>query len=402
MNQYVTIPHYSLKPNAITLYETIEGKFTTGNQSKGFENLNNNINKYGELSKHSYKRLRKTIDYMLYLSTEKEITGRRIINKNQELTTEYQKAEKHQNPIKYKLTFVTLTLPSKQVHTDNEIKYKCLNHFLTNLRRNYKVEKYIWKAEKQENGNIHFHILTDRYIHYSKLRTSWNTIIEKLGYVSQYRRNQQKCFQEGFKMSENPKDKRDYKTQFAAYEKGIKENWTNPNSTDIHALYKIKNLSAYMAKYLSKTVTKTNRISKIKKLEENLKPNIERNDYLKYQYENYSNNISNKIKILEEINELENQISTAKANLEELYSEGVQGFIWGCSSVLSKCKNLTVVENWSDIPEIDIVCKIKTHENKLQIGNREIKTLIFDINKTPQLKANLNFHLDKCLKNGIN
>ena len=35
----------------------------------------------------------------------------------------------------YKIGFVTLTLPSEQRHTDNEIKKYCLNQLLIELRK---------------------------------------------------------------------------------------------------------------------------------------------------------------------------------------------------------------------------------------------------------------------------
>ena len=83
---------------------------------------------------------------------------------HQNLTTQYQKSKVYQNPVQYKLTFITLTLPSKQIHSDNEIKSKCLNQFLIELKKNHSVSRYIWKAEKQENNNIHFHIIADKFI----------------------------------------------------------------------------------------------------------------------------------------------------------------------------------------------------------------------------------------------
>jgi hypothetical protein len=60
--------------------------------------------------------------------------------------------------------FLTLTLPSKQAHTDNEIKRNCLNAFLVTLSNYCDIKVWIWVAEVQKNGNIHFHLLIDNYI----------------------------------------------------------------------------------------------------------------------------------------------------------------------------------------------------------------------------------------------
>lgn len=112
-------------------------------------------------------------------------------------------------------TFVTVTLSSRQIHCDKTIKRECLNHFLIYLKRNYGVVNYIWKAELQDNGNIHYHILTDKYIPWQELRDLWNSAQNRLGYVDMFQHD-------------------------------------NPNSTDIHSLRKVKNVMSYVAKYMTK------------------------------------------------------------------------------------------------------------------------------------------------------
>ena len=113
----------------------------------------------------------------------------------------------------YKLAMLTLTLPAKQKEDDRKNKNKFLNHFLTIMRRRGKIINYIWRAEKQKNGNIHYHIIIDKYIHHSIIREVWNSVLKKAGYL---------------------------------------EKWKNPNSIDIHALKNIKNVHAYLLKYMSK------------------------------------------------------------------------------------------------------------------------------------------------------
>ena len=74
----------------------------------------------------------------------------------------------------FKMAFITLSLSSTQIHSDNEIKEKCLNQFLIEIRKRYRVKNYIWRAEKQKNGNIHFHVVIDKFIAWSELRDRWN------------------------------------------------------------------------------------------------------------------------------------------------------------------------------------------------------------------------------------
>jgi hypothetical protein len=82
--------------------------------------------------------------------------------------------------------FLTVTLPSEQIHPDKVITRTCLGPFLQHLKRAHGIEHYFWRAESQENGRIHYHILTDRYIRGEDLQAAWNAAINKLGYVDRY------------------------------------------------------------------------------------------------------------------------------------------------------------------------------------------------------------------------
>ncbi len=395
------IPYYSLRPNAITLYELPAQKIYSEKQREGWNNLNDNTNKYNEISEHSTRRLRKMLDYMVYITKEKVINGKKIITKHQTETTEYEKAEKYQEKVTYKLTFITLTLPSMQIHSDKEIKSKCLNHFLTVLRNKFKSELYIWKAEKQENGNIHFHILCDKYIHYTKLRECWNRIINKLGYVDAYQKKMQEYYKNGFKLSDNKNDKRSETQQRKAYEKSKAENWSNPNSTDIHSLYKVRNICTYMAKYLAKGVTKSDRISKMKNLYKRNFAIAEKIHELEKKITFIDENTKEYKTIEAETSRLEQEKEENEATLEEMKKLGVEGRIWGCSQKLSKIKNYTDIETIDNIPDIELVEKFKTYTFEIDIGSTKIHTIQFDINKTPELKTILDTHLAQTLYNKL-
>jgi len=82
--------------------------------------------------------------------------------------------------------FLTVTLPSKQIHDDNEIKRKILQPFLQQLKRVFGIEIYFWSAEPQESGNIHFHILVDRWLDKEKVNDYWNIATDNLGYLKRY------------------------------------------------------------------------------------------------------------------------------------------------------------------------------------------------------------------------
>lgn len=120
---------------------------------------------------------------------------------------------------KIQLTFATLTLPYKQFHKDNVIKRKCLSPMIDWLKDECNICFYIWRAEPQENGNIHFHLLLDRFVDWRALREKWNQLLNRLEYID-------------------------------AFEQ--KHGHRDPNSTDIHSLRKIDNIAAYLVKYMTK------------------------------------------------------------------------------------------------------------------------------------------------------
>ena len=157
---------------------------------------------HGLMSIKANARMNLAIDWLLLLSKEKE-------SLNHSTGTFY----------KWKANFVTVTLASKQIHSDQTIKTKIFQPFLDDLRKKYKLKNYIWRAESQYNGNIHFHLVTDKFIPWLELQTLWNYTQNKLGYVDRFAK---------------------------------KWKHSKPNGTDIHSLKNIKNIGAYLSKYCSK------------------------------------------------------------------------------------------------------------------------------------------------------
>lgn len=198
------------------------------------ERLRNNSTN-GEISRKARRRISTAIDWMLYLSTDKKFYS-----------------PKHKRTFNFKLNFITLTLSSKQRHSDQVIKNRLLNQFLLEIKLNHNVKRYLWRAEAQSNGNIHFHVITDKFIPWSTLRKCWNRIQNKLGYVDAYRCEMLEYYKDGFKVREGLVKTWNVQSQKRAYKAGLRGNWSNPNSTDVHSIYKIRNLSAYLSKYFTK------------------------------------------------------------------------------------------------------------------------------------------------------
>lgn len=79
--------------------------------------------------------------------------------------------------------FVTLTLPHSSESiglNDQDVKRQCLNRFTQYLRR--KGAKYLWKAEAQANGNIHFHIVTDQFLPVRAANAVWGRCLLDAGF----------------------------------------------------------------------------------------------------------------------------------------------------------------------------------------------------------------------------
>lgn len=153
----------------------------------------------------------------------------------------------------FKLNFVTLTLPALDHGiTDHNFKAVLLHAFINSCRYKYGLKNFVWKVETQANGNIHAHFTTDCFIHWKDLRRTWNKILSKHGVISLYREKHaclsfdQYCtlYSNGSNVSIDVLRK--------AYDYGCSSGWSDPNSTDVKAVYKVNDVAAYLAKYMSK------------------------------------------------------------------------------------------------------------------------------------------------------
>lgn len=204
-DRFTLIPTLQIRPGYLLLYNIIDPipRHKHDPWKGGLYNFKKSLAYTGLLSRGSAKNLKRAIENILAIAVEKE-------SLNHKLNRMY----------KWKINFVTLTLPCAQgSHSDKDVKRVCLDNFLKSARRRFNLASYVWRAERQRNGNVHFHIISDVYMDHANLRLLWNHQLEKLGYID-------------------------------IFEK--KHGHRNPNSTDIHSVSKIKNLGAYMVKYMCK------------------------------------------------------------------------------------------------------------------------------------------------------
>lgn len=269
-----------------------------------------------------------------------------------------------------KITFCTLTLPSPQIRsisndiidyyaTDKEIKSACFNQLLTELRQNNQIKNYVWVSEKQLNGSIHFHILFDSRIDYKLIRSRWNSLLNKFGFIDRYQKKMQLLTKEEYtktRLKENWSDKLTQseinKKIENAWNYGIKTHWTDPNSTDIETLKHVDNVAAYISKYMSKSYSHTN----------------EQQKQAIYQYTT------------------ENEVSGHLA--QQFYK--IDGRIWQCSQTVSKARKCiiecedTMSEAISNVIEKVKDIKIFTEDRFTTVLHhfKHIKTYAYEIYQT--------------------
>jgi hypothetical protein len=199
----------------------------------------------------------------------------RLLDKTEAFLSAFKRSE---------IVFCTLTLPAKQKHTDVEIKTVLLNKFFNKLKKRVGDFEYIWKAERQENENIHFHFLTYKKMHHNTIRETWNSVLEKYGYIEDYRKAHENLTLDEYiakrkELAKKHKKLFDLEKCKQAYYRAKAENWSNPNTTDIKALRKIKSVVSYICKYMKKDKKDiiegrywgaSERVKKLKKLELNV------------------------------------------------------------------------------------------------------------------------------------
>jgi hypothetical protein len=190
---------------------------------------------HGKISKTAERKINRAIDYMLYLAKPKRLPN-----------------TKSGKGLSFRLNFVTLTLSSEQIHTDHEIQYRIFHPFLVSLCRQFKIQHYLWRAERQSGGGLHYHLITDRFIPWQRLRELWNNAQQHLGYVTRYRENQLAWHSGGFRVRPELYKKWSQERQYKAWKEGCRTDWNQPNSTDVHSLILVHNVKAYFKKYMTK------------------------------------------------------------------------------------------------------------------------------------------------------
>lgn len=159
----------------------------------------------GDMTKGARKRLAKAVS-LLVTSTPKRWRENKV-------TGQYNQ---------FHLSFTTLTIPESDMSKDAKNCHKqLLEPMLRILRKRFGMRSYVWKCELQENESVHYHLTSDVFVHHEQLRDEWNSLLLAKGFLSSFIE---------------------------------KYGHSNPNSTDIHSTRDVRNMEAYIIKYVSKSM----------------------------------------------------------------------------------------------------------------------------------------------------
>lgn len=250
-DRFIVLDTFGLTPDKLTLYKTFVQKneykseivttHTTKDKIAGLKNI------YGdqyetekryhnfEISTHARKRMLQKINWLYFMAkgrTKKTISGKEIFN--------------------FKINFITLTLPAKQVHNTAQITKECLNQLITELRNKYNMQNFVWRLEFQQNGNVHYHIVTDVFIDFYILQKMWNRIIGKLGYTERYTQKHALMSLSDYVKEYSTEKFNDFEKLAKRYATGKKTMWKVPNSVDVKSVSGKQNIAFYISKYFSK------------------------------------------------------------------------------------------------------------------------------------------------------
>ncbi len=240
---------------------------------------------------------------------------------------------------------ITLTLCYTQMHTDKELNRIALGRFIQQIKRDFGVINYLWRAEKQKNGNIHYHIIVDKFIHYKKINDVWNSILIDLEYVLYYQLKSYLVYCNSPLNDVEIAINNCLIMNDMVNDIGFNNTFKLPNSTDIHSLKSIKNVSKYLSKYMTKN-----------------------DDYLKLVKLDYAYNdgkIDKELYLKERI-----------VLMDILDKSKINARLWGCSDGLRALKDisLNIGDQMNDFI-MDVI-----NDDKTKIVSHDNLTIIYNTN----------------------
>lgn len=211
------VPMLQIKNSEVIVYKEWRGPRTYHNQDNPFSDR---AAYSGSVTDGSVKRLKKCISLLVQKSPRISI---------------YNPVAKCHHP--FRLSFITLTIADQKRDTAKDVYKNCMAKWLRWARRAGMTD-YVWKAELQQRGALHYHLSTNMFMHWEEVRDVWNKYQRKAGYLDKYAK------QNG---------------HFKA------------NSTDVHSIRKVKDIERYLSKYMQKGIGNSSINGKVWDASKNLK-----------------------------------------------------------------------------------------------------------------------------------
>lgn len=143
------------------------------------------------------------------------------------------------------LAFYSISFPSG---AEDSILYEIFNKWLTNCRSRYGLKTYLWVAERQKNGTLHFHILTNNRMDISVVnRAMANSIDTSVNQEKLTWGQSSRTLYNGVDVDSIQRPKRRQNENRERYRRRVKEYHKR------HVSQRVKFAISYLTKYISKS-----------------------------------------------------------------------------------------------------------------------------------------------------
>lgn len=160
-----TATYFQVRSDSLLLYELpLEHKGRRHNLQ-----MNNQKTYSGKVTPHARKRLRKALD-ILVQKTELHYVNNPFTEKK----------------MPFRMGFITLTIALEKNLKVRESYETLLSKWLRTMKRKQGMKRYVWKAEYQRRGQVHYHLMTDTFLDARTISSEWNKLQKNAGYLKNF------------------------------------------------------------------------------------------------------------------------------------------------------------------------------------------------------------------------
>lgn len=198
MEQRVTQPYLQVRSNSVIAYW-----LPLNTNHRRFNLQQPQLNPYsGQVTNHVKRRITSALDLLIQQADAKAAA-----------------AAKPGEEKRLSINFTTLTIASQKNLEVKEAYDKLLRPWLRYMKDKTGMKNYVWKAEYQARGQVHYHVANDIYLDWKVVRWKWNQLQRKERLLDDF---------------------------------ALKHGHFNPNGTDIHPARNVNEALEYMAKEMCK------------------------------------------------------------------------------------------------------------------------------------------------------